>query len=187
MNSENSDTSTVPLLTDHVASRGNVHNGHRPSIERLRIDLHHIICIFLASRPLAELVSREPEYAARDLVVHELENTEISRLLLSTAITLRVLDDRENGDLDCLSLHCGTLIENAEQASVSEGLTIRKACNKIIHATNVHYERLSELSACQYLGPSFRLAGAHRNGTTWIATINAYEFAREGLRAIHDL
>lgn len=141
----------------------------------------------MASRPLAELASREPEYAARDLIVHELENTEISHLLLSAAITLRVLDERENGGLDCFSLHCGTLIKNTKQPSVSECITIREACNKIIHATEIHYERLSELSACQYLGSSFRLAGTNKNGAPWIATINAYEFAREGLRAIHDL
>lgn len=76
---------------------------------------------------------------------------------------------------------------NTKQPNVAKRLTIREACNKIIHATDVHYERLSELSAYQYLDLSFRLEGAHRDGTTWIAIINAYEFAREGLRATHYL
>lgn len=168
-------------------NRRSTQNGYRPSIERLKIDLHQIISIFLASRPLAKLVAREPEYVTRDLVMHELVETEICRLLLSTAITLRVLDDREHRDLDCFSLHCGTLIMNTKQPNVAKRLTIREACNKIIHATDVHYERLSELSAYQYLDLSFRLEGAHRDGTTWIAIINAYEFAREGLRATHYL
>lgn len=161
-------------------------NGHRPSIVRLRIDLHHLISIFLASKPIAELVDKEPEYATRDLLSYELEDAEISRLLLSAAITLRVLDDRERKDLDCFSLQCGTIIKKTHEPEVLKGLTIRDACNKIIHAIDVQFDRTCQFGTYQHLGSTFRLEGQYK-GDTWRATINAYEFAREGLRAVRDL
>lgn len=82
--------------------------GFRPSIERLKTDLHHLLCIFLASKPLAELIENEPGYTSDKLMFHEIEDLEVTRLFLTTAITLRVLDDREDRNLDCFSMHCGT-------------------------------------------------------------------------------
>lgn len=161
--------------------------GHRINIERLKIDLHHLLCIFLASSPLSELINEEPEYAANKMLLRETEEVEATHLLLSTAIALRVLDDMEDGNLDCFSLHCGTLTENHPKSKAQKEITLRETCNKIIHATDVLFDRSSHDTQLEYLNPYLNLKGTKTNGITWNAIINVYKFAREGLQAIHGL
>lgn len=159
--------------------------GFQPSIERLKTDLHHLLCIFLASKPLAELIENEPGYTSDKLMFHEIEDLEVTRLFLTTAITLRVLDDREDRNLDCFSMHCGSLTDARKQGT-EKRITIREACNKIVHATNVEFERGVHGGRYQYLSSRLHLKGKH-NGVTWHATIDAYEFVREGIQAIHGM
>jgi hypothetical protein len=162
-----------------------LYSGFRPSIERLKFDLHHLLCIFLASKPLAELVDQEPGYVAKKLQLREVENVEITRLFLTAAITLRVLDDRENQSLDCFSMHCGSLVDVRKQG-VEEFITLREACNKIIHATSVEFERDLFNERCQYLSSRLHLKGKHKQ-VMWHVTIDAYRFVREGIQAIHGM
>jgi hypothetical protein len=145
------------------------------------------LLVFLADRPLAELTSTE--FHADGYEQHllglssEFTDDEITRILLSSAIALRVIDDRDGGILDKLDA-CGQLQPDS-LSDEAEPLSMREACNKIVHATKVNYdvERLDGGPVEQlgvsppYLRPTVYLYGSHRK-TTWRCTLDIIRFVR---------
>jgi hypothetical protein len=104
----------------------------------------------------------------------------MTKLLLSTAITLRILDGRENGNLDMFSRYCGLLQEGSE----SNCLSFRVACNKIIHAKEIEMARNTLSNKITYLFPEISLSGTDQHKRKWVATVNIYEDVREGMIGI---
>lgn len=126
----------------------------------------------------------EPDFVTKYLIFEQLENDSITELLLSTAITLRVLDDREKGSLDCFSRYCGLLQEESKNPPESKCLTIREACNKIVHATEIELARDNISPDLNSLFPENSLFGTSQSKKKWTATINIYEYVREGMFGI---
>ena len=164
--------------------------GYRPNLQQVLSDLQVLCSIFLASSVFAERCRQEPVSTLERLPIAALEEDTITRLLLSTAITLRVLDDREDGALDMLSLNCGTLTTTVgSQDPIATALTIRDACNKIIHAKKFTLERHdSNRPGYAPLHPYIHMRGTdpHRR-RSWQASISIFEFVREGMLGVHML
>lgn len=124
------------------------------------------------------------------LPVESLEEETITRLLLSTAITLRVLDDREGGSLDLLSRVCGTLFTTGSAKPDDEkALSIREACNKIIHAQEFSLTRATAIpTGFSPLEPYIHMRGVDQSGKrSWKASIGVFDFVREGMIGISSL
>jgi hypothetical protein len=97
--------------------------------------------------------------------------------LLTLSITARVIDDRENRIFKDISSPCGTLQENLENVVVMQ-LTLREACNKIIHAKKIRFDiEGSEMLA--HLNPFIYIYGDSPNGRSWKATLDIIKFAKE--------
>ena len=113
-----------------------------------------------------------------DVQVHE--DDLITRLLLSTATSLRVLDDRANGELNEHALQVGILFKDG-LAPVETGvrLTLREACNKVIHARDVELKRTKLSDFCAYLSPDVTLIGRDQRAKLWHATLNVIEYVQE--------
>jgi hypothetical protein len=159
--------------------------GHQPNLETLRSELYQLLATFLASKPIAEAASSEHEHTKQMLDVQNIENDIVARLLLSISVTLRVLDDREEGKLEMLSLYCGILTKNQNNpADSTGGMTLREACNKIIHADEVELDRSPLAAAHAHLNPYVYLSGSTQQGKPWSASLNVVQFVREGLAGI---
>ncbi len=161
--------------------------GHVFDTTPQRRDLWLLLLIFLADRSLAELTA--VEFYADGYEQHilglssEFAEDEITRILLSSAIALRVMDDRDGGVLDKLDA-CGQLQADSSAPEV-EPFSMREACNKIVHATKVNYdiERLDggpveELGISPpYLCSTVYLYGTHRK-VPWRCSLDVIRFIR---------
>jgi len=161
--------------------------GHVFDTTPQRRDLWLLLLIFLADRPLADLTEAEFYADGHEQQLLGLNSDfaedEITRILLSSAIALRVIDDRDGGILDKLDA-CG-LLQPDISSQQAEPLSMREACNKIVHATKVNYdvERLDggpveELGISPpYLRPTVYLYGSHRK-VTWKCALDVIRFVR---------
>lgn len=116
------------------------------------------------------------------LHLQQFEDDEITRILMSSAITARVVDDREGGDLSSLAGPVGLLAEPHDAATVP--LSLREACNKIIHAKKIRFDVENTEEMQPYIKPTIYLYGARSNGGQWKATVDVIAFAREYVTVI---
>lgn len=166
-------------MTEYVPPDAGVFKGgHNPNTETVILELHRLLAIFLSSRSFAELREGTGETWEPISHIQQWEDDEITRILLAVAITARVIDDREENKVFDKAGDCGTLSETGTNANPDKPLTLREACNKIIHAQKVRLD-LSETEACQsYLNPIIYLYGQKMNGVKWKATLDIIEFAK---------
>ena len=158
--------------------------GHTVSLRLLRSDLHLLMAVYLASQPIAAIADFDVK---RDVSVYKVEDCElesITRLIVSTSINIRVLDDQEENKLDMLSLYCGTLTNDVEKPLSTQGLTLREACNKVIHAITVDFDHGRLETGGTFLHPFLYLRGRDQRQRTWEANLDVVQFVRESLNAI---
>lgn len=158
-------------------------SGHRPNTETALLELSRLLAIFLASKSFAALRKAHPEYPDVLDPLVEAQDDEITRILLTLAIIARVIDDREEGALDFIANEwCGDLEENVAAKPhhiLVKHLSIRDACNKIIHAKRVHFDVDTDEQGQKYLNPFIYLYGKRQNGATWRATLDVLKFATQ--------
>lgn len=156
--------------------------GHLPDAASMLVELHRLLAIFLASQQFADLVEagvhHQEELHDPVLRLQAVEDSEIPRILLSAAITGRVLDDANRRVLNDVAGACGTLIQDLRAPENSEELSLREAFNKIIHATKLHVDLEQNARGRSYLQPFLYLYG-RRNRDEWKATLNVVEFAKQ--------
>lgn len=148
--------------------------GYRLNSEIVRRDLHMLLSIFMAIRPIQLAVDgREDPIESLQARFGE---AEIQHLLISTAIMNRAqLDHMANlrSDPNELSFPirneiCGRLHQPREHEAVA--LTLREACNKIVHAEEI------SLSIEQH-EPRITLSGRQR-GIQWVAVVEIVRYVR---------
>jgi len=157
-------------------------DAHLPNVEATYIDLHRLLSIFLASKAFADRINA-PAGHAQELqdplfMLQACEEDEISRILLSVAITARVVDDARGRILDLVALTCGELIPDIQRPERGVQLELREACNKIIHAHRRHFDVEHNVHGRPYLTPTVYLYG-QQGGAEWKATIDIVEFAKQ--------
>jgi hypothetical protein len=165
-------------MTEYVPPDAGVFKeGYKPNTETVILELHRLLAIFLSSRSFAEL--REGSGESWESIDHiqQYEEDEITRILLAIAITARVIDDREQRVFDLVAGDCGTL-SHVGSNEISP-LTLREACNKIIHAQKVRFDVSITEAGQQYLNPTIYLYGKRQNRAEWKVELNVLVFARE--------
>jgi hypothetical protein len=155
---------------------GHFNEGHFPNTSNILLELHRLLALFLASKHFAALRTNYPGEGFDPIYkIQEVEEDEITRLLLTLAITARVIDDREDRAFTLVGSNCGQLERQGENKEV-EILDLREACNKIIHAKKIRGD-VEEDGAQTYLNPFIYLYG-EQNGTGWRATIDIVAFSK---------
>lgn len=148
----------------------------------IALELYRLLCVFFASRELAQLRDGAGVCPVSE-IVNAFEEDEIMRILLSVAIHLRVLDDRYNetmsheyGSLDAKS---GQLLPNP--GAEEQDLSLREACNKIIHTKLLNFDKdmVSGLGEIEVLRPKVFLYD-RKDKQGWRATLDVLMFVRAG-------
>ena len=153
--------------------------GYRPNTEHTALELHRLLAIFLASRSFAKLRKGNGERWEAIDHLQQFEDDEITRILLSAAVTARVVDDREEGFFERVAGTCGVLVEEKNGAPSEIPLTLREACNKIIHAKKIRFDVDETDEGQPFINPTIYLYGARSNGSEWKATLDVIKFAEE--------
>lgn len=152
--------------------------GYNPNTQIAVLELHRLVCIFLASRSFADM--RDGPTHQIDVIdrLQEHEEEEITRILLAVAITARVIDDVGKGWFDQAGT-CGSLADDG----VEVALKFREACNKIIHASKVRFDLEENASGQKYVTPTIFLYG-QRNGKEWRAVLDVLAYAKQYVRCL---
>lgn len=157
--------------------------GHFPKTETALLELYRLMAIFLASKSFAELRENYPgEGQDAIYTLQQCEEEEITRILLMLAVTARVIDDREGRPLNRAGTNCGKLVPDLA-APVEEVLTLREACNKIIHAQKVRVDIELPETVQTYLNPIIYIYG-EQGKLKWKATLDVIAFAKEYVACI---
>lgn len=158
--------------------------GHFPNTDNTRVELHRLLSVFLASKRFAELCTLYPGEGFDPIYkIQEVEEDEITRILLHLAITARVIDDREDRVFEDLTSGCGTLQQDLNKPEL-DTLSIREACNKLIHAEKVRFD-IEELGVQTYLNPIIYLYGTLQK-RQWRAELDVIEFCKEYASIVLD-
>lgn len=152
--------------------------GHQLRSPSLRADLYRLLTAFLASKNLIALSDGRdfcPFWTARD----ELEQSEIVRLLVSTAIQIRILEEdftasyKSQGKQVPASPSTGIWVKNLANPVAEEPLSIREACNKIIHAERINFDRVNARHPTRsYLRPKVYLYSSAKRKVGWRAVLD---------------
>lgn len=142
------------------------------------LDLYRLVCLFLADKRVAKL---GPDYYHIWNLKNEFLRSEVTRILISTAIAIRIrIDQKEKKLSKELKAPCGKLYPNLPSRK-SEPLTLREACNKIIHATKIRFDIEVPPSARYghdvYLNAPYLYLYGERNSEKWRAKLSIVEFA----------
>lgn len=164
--------------------------GHQPNVGDLLREIYELLAFFLASRPIAELdeshlyVPGDP-FLQVDPVHNfgQIERDLTTNRLIAVAITIRILDDRHSAMFDLFTNYCGTVTGDINKPLGNQGMGLRVACDKVIHARKVEFDVGSTLTGQQYLHPYVYLEGENRK-KTWRANLDIVKFCRESAAAI---
>jgi hypothetical protein len=155
-----------------------VNNQHYPNVSNVLLDIYRLLTIFMAAETISEL--EVPQSYGNDPLQQfdDFQSDEITRILLTVAVTVRVIDDREARLFDFLSLDCGSLTPDVENPGKAIALTIHEACNKILHARQIDFDRIPAVNGRSFLQSKIRLTGDYR-GRAWHASLDVVRFCRE--------
>ena len=152
--------------------------GHNLSLKQIRLDIYRLLCHFEASKSIAEQSNKNNELNLKGLVFEFMED-EISRILLECAIVLRIMDDESEADIEEKNpFSCGKLLFDNKV----KDLSLREACNKIIHGTKINYD-IEEINKYEYLLPKVYIYGYLRK-EEWKVTIDIRRFVDYGTRLL---
>jgi hypothetical protein len=155
--------------------------GHRFDTGPFLLDLYRLFGIVLGDRQLAEM--ERSKYSAIELLRSEYAHSELIRIVTSTAIALRILFDQHRQPFTNVSQRpCGELFVDWPTPNPVD-LTLREACNKIIHARKVNYDEVDPDPGYNsdqigvYLRPYVHLYGK-KDACDWKATLSIIDFAK---------
>jgi hypothetical protein len=154
------------------------------NVARLRLDLYHLVAALLASDKFAmsqfeaerAAWPREgelPKVDALQRLAQDYETTDIEHGLVSVAAMTRVLLDQLSPRPTVVRAWCGTLVPDISRLHVEKPLTLRDACNKVMHATSRSF--VSEADG-PGLVARMSLTGSQL-GQQWAAELHILPFA----------
>lgn len=146
------------------------------------LDLYRLVCMVSASREVASHGLTSPAIA---MMQGGFFKSEATRILISCAAGLRIQFD-QLGPTDEQRSDCGKLFPHwATDPGKIEVLTLREACNKIIHATDIRFDVVIPDAAINpdeegaYFLPYLYLYGS-KGRNDWRAELSLIDFARWG-------
>jgi hypothetical protein len=160
--------------------------GHRFDTGPFLLDLYRLFGIILGDRQLADM---EAEQSSIAHLRADYLYSELIRILTSTAIALRILFDQHQEVFAGVSQRpCGELYAHWPLIQQSEVLSLREACNKVIHATKVHHDEADPDPGYNpdgigiYLRPYVHLYGV-KGDCDWKAVLSIIDFAKFAVSA----
>jgi hypothetical protein len=152
------------------------------------LDLYRLLCVALADKSIGVLAD-DPDYdnmsPIQDLQ-DRFRDGELIRVLISSAVALRILFDRHTDLRSTSKRMCGQLWPQwPKHKRKAEPLTLREACNKIIHAEDIKDDLIVPDLAMNpdmigtYIRPFLDLYGT-KGGKKWRARLSIIQFARHG-------
>ena len=151
-------------------------------------DLYRLLAYFYASKPLNDLcVQEEDQCGTVSALRARCEKAEIHRLLIKDAATFRVQQDQCAGLSNSLDAenscpnedNCGTLMKDVCKPHEIIALSLREACNKIIHADTLEHSNNCEEDNCEEdnsgLEPNIKLSGRFC-GKDWETELDILKF-----------
>jgi hypothetical protein len=157
-------------------------SGHLIDTNPFALDLYRLLCLVVGDKALAKLALGSREIERLQESYREIE---ISRILISSAIALRILlGQKPKGRPPIASRPCGQLYSNWPDKR-HEPLTLQEACNKIIHTRAINHDfvladrhdRYPEAGA--YVRPFVFLYGSIGK-QKWRAKLSVVEFVQYG-------
>lgn len=152
--------------------------GYNFEVEEVRLELYRLLNQFLAEEKLAaHKNSDEWLLHAVDIVGHFFD-VETQRILIQAAVVARIKDDNEEESrlkLGKFETTCGTLTEDLDEP-IDVQLSLREACNKIIHALKFHYD-MEDQSGTNIINPVVYLYG-RKGRKEWKASLNIIDFVK---------
>ena len=144
----------------------------------LLLDLYRLASLFLASDRFRTLSKASSfHHDSLGALAAYFEESEAFRILLAAAIWLRVQLDQGHAEAPNPAAVVGSLRVKAATGDTVEDLTLREACNKIIHGQGFHVSYRDTDTAEQYLSGHITFTGAHRN-VPWEAALDVLAFIR---------
>lgn len=157
-------------------------------VQSFRLDLYRLLSCFFASAEFARLRARLRYEKVAD-IGDEFEEYEVTRLLVNIAAKVRMIQDRDMEHPWNLTGSCGKFTPDLSKPRRREDLSLREACNKIIHAKHFKFDiKKLKVRDGEYTGtvtalrPYIHLYG-EKQDVSWKATLNIVEFSKIG--AIH--
>lgn len=150
-------------------------------VQVFRCDLYRLLNSFFATAEYAKL-SCKRETESLSLLAEEFQEFEITHLLVSIAATVRVIQDRDARHGAKSRASCGKYFVDADKKQ-SVPLTLREACNKIIHAERFNFDaKTLPVSERGLPNPTYTLRPFMHLGrygsTNWKAELNVLQFVR---------
>jgi hypothetical protein len=168
--------------------------GHQFDGGLFALDVYRLLGIVLSDKQIAALGDEATHHSPPVWQLQDrFRKAEIMRILISSAVALRILLDQERDPRDkrfkiASNKQCGELWKNWDRTKrrskgKSKPLTVRDACNKIIHASDIVDDVVwpnPELNPDQvgiYIRPFVYLYGTHK-GQDWRAKLSVIDFAQ---------
>jgi hypothetical protein len=158
--------------------------GHHFDSGAYTLGLYRLLCMVLADERVAKLGPRSSTISRlRD----DYLDSEVKRALVSSAIALRIwIDERDPRAFADLKTNCGKLYPNwPKQKKKFKVLSLREACNKIIHATEINEDLVvpdrphNPDYEGSYLRPYLYLYGV-KDKQSWRAALSIVDFVKWG-------
>ena len=153
----------------------------------IQLDLYRLLCYFTASKVIVDISRKYENNLFNDSLRLEYEKSEISRIIINLAIIARNELDNNNQAKSILYSDklniVGSISKNNDTDNID--LTLREACNKIIHCEYINWDLENPKSISDYdgLNPFIYLYGNYMD-QEWKATLNIFDFINNYLKLI---
>jgi hypothetical protein len=151
-------------------------------LKRVHVDLFHLLSIFLADEKIAYILSGVKDPLWNLCSVAE---SEIARILVTSATIARISDEHHDFELLRAEDQCGTLREDITSEKF-QSLTLREACNKIIHAKEIDFDIKRSTKEFYSIDPVVYLLGEKGN-KSWEARLDIVQYVRSYMNRIRKV
>ena len=156
------------------------------SVDLLFLDLYRLVTLFMASRELARAAGTN-EYHPFAFLGELHDRSEAARLLVNIAVRARASLDTDPDQTwrkqRGTPRQVGTLKTASEGRWKNSALSFRDACNKIIHAHSITFDRRRGAGTIHpHIASVVYLHGDH-NGREWKAALKVIDFVDCAFRA----
>jgi hypothetical protein len=155
--------------------------GHQIDVGSFLRDVVHLMCCIDTGPSLRHIWRRErrdrdqdPQLLKFTAIAYSHLKSEVPRLLIAIAATLRAKVDDGSWILNTETVGWVSQGEKLDPER-GERITIRDACNMIIHAKSVKPQPVTEHDGTETIGALISLSG-ERHEKPWSAEINLREF-----------
>jgi hypothetical protein len=172
-----------PQINERTLHEGLILRKHPIDPGPIALELYRLLCISATDDRIVEFALRSNSI---DELRHTYRDTEVTRILVSSSVMLRVWMDQEHPKnhpraFDDSKSDCGRLFAEWPRKK-SQVLTLREACNKIIHAEQVYPDIVGfpdRGDERYYIRPNRALYGTLR-GKQWRAELSIVSFVTWG-------